>query len=73
MLVNSCTSKVDRTVIEGGKTESSRVPEFSNERDERVKILVNFCISKVDRTVMEGRRTESGREFPSLLVKGLKE
>ena len=35
-----------------GKWENrdrKRVPEFTSERDERVKILVNSCISKVEK------------------------
>ena len=50
-----------------------RVPEYTSERDERVKILVNSCSRKVDRIVMEGGKTESGREFQSIPVKGMKE
>ena len=45
MLVNSCIKEVHRIEMEGGKTESDwqRDPEFTSERDERMKILVNFC------------------------------
>ena len=32
-----------------------RVPEFTRERDERLRILVNSCISKVDRKGSRGR------------------
>ena len=60
--------------MEGGKTESGRerVPEFTSERDERMKMLVNSCINN-NRIVIEGGKTESGREFQSLPVKGMKE
>ena len=32
-----------------------RVPEFTRERDERLKILVNSCIREVDRIGVRGR------------------
>ena len=41
-----------------GKWENrdrKRVPEFTSERDEGVKILVNSCISEVDRIGMRVR------------------
>ena len=33
-----------------------RVPEFTSERDERMKMLVNSCISEVDRIGMRESR-----------------
>ncbi len=38
----------------GGHTESERVPEFTSEREERMKMLVNSCISEVGRIGMKG-------------------
>ena len=32
-----------------------RVPEFTRERDERLRILVNTCIREVDRIGVRGR------------------
>lgn len=39
------------------RKHSGRVPDFTNNRDERVKILTNSCISKVGRI----RVTVSGK------------
>ena len=36
--------------------QRKRVPEFTNVRDERVKILVNFCIRKMERIGMRRSR-----------------
>ena len=44
MLVNSCISEVDRIVMEGGKTESDRVPEFTSERNEGKVTLIKFVL-----------------------------
>ena len=43
-------------MMESGKTESGRVPEFTSERDEGMKMLVNSCISEVDRIGMRESR-----------------
>ena len=32
-----------------------RVPEFTREREERLRILVNYCIREVDRMAVRGR------------------
>ena len=37
-------------------TMRQRVPEFTSESDERMKILVKSCISEVDRTGVRGSR-----------------
>ena len=37
------------------KRSRERVPEFTRERDERLRILVSSCIREVDRIGMRGR------------------
>ena len=38
-----------------------RVPEFTRERDDRLRMLVNSCIREVDRIGVRGRSKQRGR------------
>ncbi len=46
---------------EGGKTKLHRVPVFTSDRDERVKIRVNSGITKVDRQRWEAAKRKKSQ------------